>query len=72
MSEAELLPCPFCGGMASVEHVDKVWEVGCDHFDVDPSGKDCCGSGIGSSYATKREAIKAWNTRTHSTDRSTE
>lgn len=59
----ETLPCPFCGGKASIEHVDKLWEIGCTNFDMLGADKDCCGNGIGTKFATKREAIKGWNTR---------
>lgn len=56
----EMKPCPFCGGEPTIEHPEgDDYAVGCD---------DCCFSimagnvGIG-WYATREEAITAWNTR---------
>jgi len=59
----KLLPCPFCGGDDLVID-DKAGITGKCYFIT------CYGGGIHGcvmqdySYATKREAIKAWNTRT--------
>lgn len=50
---AELLPCPFCGGEAEIRG-DDVLFVQCAK----------CGTRYGDRYyATKAEAIAAWNTR---------
>ncbi len=49
-----------------IEHVDKLWEVGCLSFDMLGAEKDCCGSAP-AKFATKREAIAAWNTRSGDT-----
>lgn len=56
----KLEPCPFCGREATVENPEEgCYAIGCD---------DCCFSvmagnvGIG-WYATRAEAITAWNTR---------
>lgn len=68
MTEETLKPCPFCGGAASIEHVEKVWEVGCSNFDMLAVDKDCCGNGIGTKFATKKEAIRGWNKRANPTD----
>lgn len=58
--ETTLLPCPFCGGEASVidhHNDDGSVSVGCDN-------DTCLGfSGLGWLYKTEAEAIAAWNTR---------
>ena len=60
----ELKPCPFCGGKAFVvERMTGVVDVGCENpicFGWCCHEKDCdCRDG----FATKEEAIIAWNTR---------
>lgn len=58
-----LLPCPFCGGEATVIDYrnDGLVGVGC-------SNDTCLGfSGLGWSYKTETEAIAAWNTRAERT-----
>jgi len=63
MSNTELLPCPFCGGPAELEEVDGGgWSVGCEEKPL--SVHYCMGYQSLTSFATKREAISAWNTRT--------
>lgn len=61
--DAKLLPCPWCGGPASVEHLDgKVdpirYSVGCSADEP-----LCMGYQSLTTFATAREAIAAWNTR---------
>ena len=60
MNADGLLPCPFCGGKASVidhHNDDGSVSVGC-------ADDTCLGfSGLGWLYKTEDEAIKAWNTR---------
>jgi hypothetical protein len=59
---AELLSCPFCGGESVIDsmegHTGQQWFPSCQN-------DDCVGwvdfSHI--SFATKREATSAWNTR---------
>lgn len=52
----DLLPCPFCGGVASVVHVDEdSWNVEC----VDYGG---CATG-GPWRNTESGAVSAWNRR---------
>ena len=58
-----LLPCPWCGGLASVEKVDgKVdplrYSVGCAADEP-----LCMGYQSLTTFATEREAIAAWNRR---------
>lgn len=55
MSDNEkLLPCPFCGGRASVRlFYGGRYGVYCD----------CCSSRVGGLFQTKGEAIAAWNNR---------
>ncbi len=60
----ELLPCPFCGGEASVRVLEydddcKVWGVFCES-DLESE----YGHGhLVDNYPTESEAIEAWNTR---------
>jgi hypothetical protein len=59
----ELKPCPFCGGPAELEEVDGGgWSVGCEEKEL--SVHYCMGYQSLTSFATKAEAIAAWNTRT--------
>ncbi|MBQ6453712.1 MAG: Lar family restriction alleviation protein [Coriobacteriales bacterium] len=57
----KLIPCPFCGGVASIKIND--------FFDGTPDGtrlytpKCKCGAGIVEVFRTEAEAVKAWNTR---------
>ena len=50
----ELLPCPFCGGAASVRLF-----YGCRYGVY----CDCCDARVGGLYNERAEAIKAWNRR---------
>ena len=69
----ELLPCPFCGGAAQAEHFESklgrwCWSIGCnDHTsEADDGGEpaaECYGFQSMTSFATKAEAIAAWNRR---------
>lgn len=69
----ELLPCPFCGGAAQAEHFEGKlgrwrWSIGCnDHKpEADDGGEpvaECYGFQSMTSFATKTEAIAAWNRR---------
>ena len=69
----ELLPCPFCGGAAQAEHFESKlgrwrWSIGCnDHTsEADDGGEpaaECYGFQSMTSFATKAEAIAAWNRR---------
>lgn len=69
----ELLPCPFCGGAAQAEHFESklgrwCWSIGCnDHTsEADDGGEpaaECYGFQPMTSFATKAEAIAAWNRR---------
>lgn len=54
-----LLPCPFCGGEATFEHIpDGRWSIGC----VDADG-DCMGFQSFQTFTRKTEAAEAWNRR---------
>ena len=62
MNAPDLLPCPFCGGPASIHKGMQAF----DDFEVhcDPCGM--CGPNFGSMGETltpKEDAIAAWNTR---------
>ena len=72
--DAEPLPCPFCGGKAKVMHMDygdgylpevqTVWGVFCERdLDAEYAHGHCI-----ENYATKQEAIDAWNRRAHDRD----
>ena len=52
---AELKPCPFCGGEASIRKIDNVWYVvGCDD----------CSCDVGRHwFYTREEVVEAWNRR---------
>ena len=56
----ELLPCPFCGGPATIEETTLLGDVrksaGC-------GTEYCQGYQSTLTFATHREAIAAWNTR---------
>lgn len=52
--QAELLPCPFCGGEAEINILLGNYCVTCSK---------CSGSIFPHSGMTKAEAIAAWNTR---------
>ena len=63
---AKLLPCPFCGCEPQLE--EKSIKL------IDKKGKQCLGYLVWCSgeyhetsvfATTKKDAIKAWNTRTH-------
>ena len=60
---AELLPCPFCGGEASIAINDGIF-----------SGrlytpKCACGANLLGVWRTEAEAVAAWNTRAERTCR---
>jgi hypothetical protein len=63
--EAEtLLPCPFCGGPATLEEIKlgdvSNWSVGCVEHDGEPL---CMGYQSLTQFARKCEAVAAWNRR---------
>ena len=51
----ELLPCPFCGGEATVERIGKS-----GYYYVACNTAYCCDFG---NFDTEAESIAAWNTR---------
>ena len=64
---SELLPCPFCGGEATIypsydttENEIDGWFIGCEHM-------KCTGHPETDQFFTKAEAIEAWNTRAERT-----
>ena len=66
--DSELLPCPFCGGEASLEQAEGSlgrmrWTVGCNER-TDDGAILCYGYQSLTTFATKREAAEAWNRRT--------
>lgn len=75
--QGDLLPCPFCGGEATLEHSqgnenwNKSWQVKCNLCDIRSRmarGSNVWQAGSVKTEAedaqAKAEAIAAWNTRT--------
>lgn len=60
MSEPKLLPCPFCGAEAELEETEL---LGAFRKSAGCSNEGCQGYQATITFATKREAIAAWNTR---------
>lgn len=61
----ELLPCPFCGGEARVQHQSrKLYGDVIDWYGVYCKKQFC---GYVSGQSTEAEAIAAWNTRAERT-----
>lgn len=58
---AELLPCPFCGGVAEMQ-ITKHIPSG---YDYTPRCKNtsCCGR-LSKKYSLRETAVMKWNTRT--------
>lgn len=55
----EPLPCPFCGGGATFEHLENgSWSIGCADLDG-----ECMGYQSLQTFARKADAIAAWNRR---------
>jgi hypothetical protein len=59
MSTIELLPCPFCGKVPTLERDKKLAWILC------PEGSICRGSGIVQAFKVENmdEGIRVWNTR---------
>lgn len=59
IEEIDLLPCPFCGGIPTVEMDRKLAWILC------AEGSICRGSGIVQAFKVKRisQGVKVWNTR---------
>ena len=61
-----LLPCPFCGGTATLEECTNEsvgissWTVGCNERDGEIQ---CMGYQSLTTFARKVEAVEAWNMR---------
>jgi len=60
MSSERLLPCPFCGSEAKVDHSNEKSQVICTHCNSRATRFE-----VGFSYSADDEAIKAWNKRTN-------
>ena len=61
----DLLPCPFCGGEAQVQHQSrKLYGDTVDWYGVYCKKQFC---GYVSGHQTEAEAIAAWNTRSAGT-----
>lgn len=65
---ADLLPCPFCGGIATLEEVtsdhgpdDIRFSIGCN--DGETTGFHCFGYQSLSTYPRRSDAVEAWNRR---------
>ena len=59
IEEIDLLPCPFCGRIPTVEMDRKLAWILC------PEGSICRGAGIVQAFSIKRisQGVKVWNTR---------
>lgn len=64
-SDTEILPCPFCGGAATVEEVEEKstpngvrFSVGCASDEA-----DCMGYQSLTTFPRRSDAIVAWNKR---------
>jgi hypothetical protein len=55
-----LLPCPFCGGLAIIEETEMIGHV---RKSVGCKTEGCQGYQSTSTFATRREASRAWNQR---------
>ena len=65
-TEAELLPCPFCGHRAILKEYGGIdYDLDfCDEiykFFIECHGLNCCA--VMPHYKEKKDVIKAWNTR---------
>ncbi|MBQ9613247.1 MAG: Lar family restriction alleviation protein [Lachnospiraceae bacterium] len=60
---AKLKSCPFCGGKAELFKHRSFGQPDYGSYSVACGTYDCIMSDGGSSYATKHEAIEAWNRR---------
>lgn len=55
---SELKACPFCGSQPYFRHAENgLWQTGCGNLD------DCLAGVTWGHFATRAEAITAWNTR---------
>ena len=54
--ETKLLPCPFCGSIATMARFDWMFWVICDN-------PECLASVPGQDFTSEADAITAWNTR---------
>ncbi len=74
-NEVSLLPCPFCGGAASIkydagnERFNKTWHVGCKPCGIWfwGEGSNSWASNVKQDLAAVTKAITAWGTRTSAT-----
>lgn len=62
MSEEELKPCPFCGGVAKLYGSSKITGTGFKHYQIVVCLNDDCGCRTG-FCETVADAIEKWNTR---------
>ena len=60
MSEAKLLPCPFCGAKSVIEHGAPYFRAKCEETKSCAGGAKC---GSGPWKISEIEAIAAWNRR---------
>jgi len=58
-----LKPCPFCGGEALFNELsnefESVFKIAC----MGAINSDCAGLGLDSYKDSRKDSIKAWNTR---------
>jgi len=62
-AESQLLPCPFCGGKATLYAMPETGQNDHDVYYVQCDNPQCMGKNTSLHFSSEDEAINAWNTR---------